>query len=113
MEAEYPLQECGGLQCGSGECIPHDWVCDSSGIVDCLDGDDVRGCRTLINGTRVQFLETDKKEDTIDDNNDEASDPVNVTNIFQYNVVECDPEQFKCSSLEQCISATSRCDGVR
>ena len=51
---ELPRQECGGLQCGSGECVPWDWVCDPSGIVDCLDGDDVRGCTTLVNGTRVR-----------------------------------------------------------
>ena len=33
--------------------------------------------------------------------------------IFQYNEVECDEEEFKCASLEQCIPLTARCDGSR
>merc|ERR1712024_230984 len=36
-----------------------------------------------------------------------------IENIFNFNEVECDEEEFKCESLEQCIPLTARCDGAR
>ena len=35
----HPRLECGGVRCGTGECVPDKWVCDEK--VDCLDGGDV------------------------------------------------------------------------
>ena len=101
--------------CGSGECVAPEWVCDTT--VDCLDGGDVTDCITLANGTRLQLVE--KKEEMeshnqIIEEDKNSLEHVNANNtIFQYNEVECDEEEFKCASLEQCIPLTARCDGSR
>ena len=104
-----PLLSCSGLMCQSGECVPPDWVCDVT--VDCLDGGDVRGCVTLTNGTRVQIDEDDDVPDINDD--DQVVIVDNSTNVFEFNEIDCDDEEWRCSSLEQCIPATARCDGAR
>ena len=107
-----PGLECGGLMCGSGECVPPEWVCDAT--VDCLDGGDVRNCVTLANGTRVQLEEGgEDQEDIFGGKDGPTIKEDSIENIFNFNEVECDEEEFKCESLEQCIPLTARCDGAR
>ena len=110
-----PRQECGGVKCGSGECVPSKWVCDKT--VDCLDGGDVLGCVTLDNGTRVQVLEevatAPESSIMVDESDEFLSGLVSLSDVFIWTSVTCDEDQFKCSSLEQCVPARARCDGVR
>ena len=110
-----PGLECGGLMCGSGECVAPEWVCDTT--VDCLDGGDVTDCITVENGTRLQLVEKKEEKEShnhIIEGDNKSLEHVNANNtIFQYNEVECDKEEFKCASLEQCIPLTARCDGSR
>ena len=107
MTPGIPSLECGGLVCGSGECVPMDWVCDTT--VDCLDGGDVRNC---VNGTLVQPVDEDEEEEEEEHDSSIEEQDVNE-NIFRFNRVECDEEEFKCETLEQCIPLTARCDGSR
>ena len=103
-----PGLQCPGLHCDSGECVPSKWVCDLT--VDCLDGGDVRGCVTLSNGTRVQLgQETPNQVSVVTGGGGEVGTGVE----FDYHSVSCSEEQFKCSSLEQCVPLLSRCDGLR
>ena len=108
-----PGLECDGLMCGSGECVTQEWVCDTT--VDCLDGGDVKNCVTLANGTRVQLVDEEEEtpQPTTEDKDGSHEDKEIVGNIFEFNEVECDEEEFKCESLEQCIPLTARCDGAR
>jgi len=108
-----PKEKCGGLVCGSGECVPDKWLCDLT--VDCLDGGDVLGCVTLDNGTRVQMLE--------DTSTLESSFGTGIgisfgfltqdKNQFALSNMSCQEGEFKCSTLSQCVPSSSRCDGVR
>ena len=107
LEPGVPLQECSGVRCGSGECVPSSWVCDVT--VDCLDGGDVKGCVTTADGTRVQDFSEDVKVNFTSNLNQ----VVETDNVFEFHEVNCDEEHWKCKTLEQCIDATQRCDGHR
>ena len=109
-----PRDECGGVMCGSGECVPGKWVCDLT--VDCLDGGDVLGCVTLANGTRVQGVE--EATETVAGSTSVVGlggvvSAANGQSTFTMSTVRCTAEEFKCSSLEQCVAGSARCDGVR
>jgi len=120
-----PKLVCSGLTCGSGECIPNKWVCDQT--VDCLDGGDTKGCVTLANGTRVQIVEeeTTTTETVIVENapsifteektpsSGDMMSKLPLSGAFVYSTVSCEDYEFKCSSLEQCVPADARCDGMR
>jgi len=108
-----PLQDCAGVRCSSGECVPSSWVCDVT--VDCLDGGDVKGCVSLANGTKVQSLSEEDKAmlESLANNTNTMDKVMETENVFDFHRVFCDEEHWKCKTLEQCIDATQRCDGFR
>jgi len=113
-----PRDECDGLKCGSGECVPDKWLCDLT--VDCLDGGDVFGCVTLANGTRVQVLEDTSALESSSASNSGGALSTNITQPdsmekapFALSKLSCQQGDFKCLTLSQCVPRTARCNGVR
>jgi len=109
-----PRDVCSGLLCGSGECVPEKWLCDLT--VDCLDGRDVLDCVTLANGTRVKVIEEEKEASAlIDSPHPTVENVVIPSNLSSFvgSPTSCSGEEFKCSTLAQCVAGSARCDGVR